>query len=164
MIKGILFESQWSMKTKISIFAALCCILMLFACKDDSDVSASIVGKWSGNKADFKINPKGIIPAFTISEDNLAVQLEFKNDGTLILTDDQTTTSGTYQLNGRSLVININYTFEVIGLEGTYDVEELSRSKLRVSIEKEGNFEHPDTGQKIDGTVEATLFFDRQAN
>lgn len=153
------------MKKRNQYIAALFLLLTIFSCKDEeNDISGPLVGKWSGNKSDFKINPDGILPAFTLSEDNFPVQLEFKNDGTVILTDDKTSATGTYQLNGETLTININYTFEHIGLDGTYTIEELTKSNLVVSIEKEGSFEHPDTGQKLNGTVVATLFFDRQAD
>lgn len=152
------------MKNSKIYIAALLVLLVLFSCKDEDEVSGSLIGKWYGNKSDFKINPDGIIPAFTKSEDNFPVQLEFKSDGTLILTDDKTSTTGSYELNGQALTININYIVEFIGLDGTYAVEELTNSHLRVSIEKDGNYEHPDTGQKFDGTIKATLFFNRQAN
>jgi hypothetical protein len=153
------------MKTKNLLIAGLLSFLFFLSCDDDKDeVNASIVGTWSGNKADFKLNPDGIIPAFTVSEDNFPVMLEFKNDGVLILTDDAQSTTGTYQLNGKKLTININYEFEFIGLSGIFDVEELTRAKLRASREEEGTYEHPDTRQKFDGKVKAFLYFDRQEN
>jgi hypothetical protein len=112
-----------------------------------------------------RLNPDGIIPPFTVNEDNFPIQLEFKTDGVVILTDrnDQATT-GTYMLEGRNLTVNIDYDFEFIAMGGVYEVEELTTSRLRVSIEKEGTYEHPDTGQKFDGKVKATLYFDRQAD
>lgn len=153
------------MKTKKLLIAGLLAFLFFLSCNDDKDeVNASIVGTWSGNKVDFELNPNGIIPAFTVSEDNFTMVLEFKNDGALILTDDNQATTGTYQLNGKKLVINIGYEFEFIGLSGTFDVEELTRTKLRASREEEGTFEHPDTGQQFDGKVKAILYFDRQEN
>jgi len=153
------------MKTKNLLIAGLLSFMFFLSCDDDKDeVNASIVGIWSGNKVDFKLNPKGVIPAFTVSEDNFSVVLEFKNDGALILTDDKQSTTGTYQLNGKKLTINIDYDFEFIGLSGIFDVEELTLTKLRASREQEGTFEHPDTGQQFDGKVKAILFFDRQTD
>ena len=153
------------MKTRNLCIAGLISLLFVLACNDEDEISAPIVGVWAGNTADFKVNPDGIIPAFSVTEDNFPVKLEFRNDGSLILTDDsQASTTGTYEMSGRNLTINIDYEFEFIGLSGTYNVEELTNTKLRASIEKEGNYEHPDTGQNFDGSVEATLFFDRQAD
>jgi hypothetical protein len=82
----------------------------------------------------------------------------------VVLTDKkQTTTTGTYVLNGRNLTINIDYEFEYVNMSGTYLVEELTMQKLRASIEKEGTYKHHETGESFDGTVESTLYFDRQA-
>ena len=154
------------MKRKnLYVIAGLISLVSLISCSNEKDeLTASVVGTWSGDKADFKINPSGIIPAFTITEDDFAVKLEFKNDGTLLLTDNNQTTTGTYIKSGNQLTININYTFEFIELAGTYLIEELSQANLRASIEKQGTYKHPDTGQEFEGKVKATLYFDRQAN
>jgi hypothetical protein len=52
----------------------------------------------------------------------------------------------------------------MIGLDGTYHVEELTQNNLRIRITKDGEYTHPDTGQQFDGEVEATLYFDKQSN
>lgn len=140
-------------------------VIALSACKDEAEINAAIVGKWGGREADFKINPSGIIPAFTLHEDEFPVQLEFKSDGTLILTDSKgVTKNGTYSQAGDQLTINIAYTFELIELSGMYQIKELTSSALSAEIEKEGSYTHPDTGQQFDGKVTATLFFTRTAN
>lgn len=137
----------------------------LTACKDEAEITAAIVGKWSGREADFKINPSGIIPAFTLHEDEFPVQLEFKSDGKLILTDNKgVSKTGTYSQSGNQLTITIDYTFELIELSGTYQITELTNSALTAEIEKEGSYTHPDTGQQFDGKVTATLFFTRASN
>src|SRR5213592_2397105 len=84
--------------------------LVLLSCKEDEPkITVTITGKWAGEKAEFKANPDGIIPAFTIPENELPVVLDFKNDGTLILTDKNSKNyTGTYQLNGDKLDINID--------------------------------------------------------
>jgi hypothetical protein len=141
-------------------FIGLLALIILGACKDDPEITAPIIGKWSGQKADFKVNPSGIIPAFTLKEDQLLVNLEFKTDGTLILTDNKgITRTGTYLQNENQLNINIDYTFELIELSGTYILNELTSSNLQAEIEKEGSYKHPDTGQEFDGKVTATLYF-----
>jgi hypothetical protein len=163
MLFKLLFLKYRIMKTKVSIAVVL--LLVAFSCSEDGEVTSQLTGKWAGNKADFKVNPDGIIPAFTISEDEFPVQLDFRSDGTLVVTDDDgATTSGTYALSERNLTININYTIEMIGLDGTYHVEELTDNSLRLRITKEGEYTHPDTNQQFEGEVEATLYFDRQSN
>ena len=134
-------------------------------CKDDADISATIVGKWSGSDADFKINPSGIIPAFSLAEEELPVELNFSKEGKLTLMDNKgVTTSGSYVLSGDQLTIDIDYTFELIDLAGVYTVRELTNSDLSAEIEKDGSYTHPDTGQQFDGKVIATLNFTRAGN
>ncbi|HEY0656816.1 MAG TPA: lipocalin family protein [Chryseosolibacter sp.] len=139
--------------------------LVLSACKEEAEISAPIVGKWNGQEADFKINPSGIIPAFTLNEDELPVQLEFKNDGKLVLTDKNgVSKNGSYNQSGQQLTITIDYTFELIDMSGTYTIKELTNTTLQAETEREGSYTHPDTGQQFDGKVTATLVFTRAAN
>jgi hypothetical protein len=139
--------------------------IALTACKDEPEITAPIIGKWSGQESDFKINPSGIIPAFTLHEDEFPVQLEFKTDGSLILTDNKgVNRNGSYVHSGDQLTINVDYTFELIELSGTYQINELTSSSLQTEIEKEGSYTHPDTGQQFDGKVTATLYFRKNLN
>jgi hypothetical protein len=154
-----------TMKTKSLLIISLVMCLLALSCREDKhETFAPIVGVWSGNRADFKINPSGIIPGFTVPQDNFPIQLEFKNDGTVILTKDNKSTAGTYVLSGDQLTITIDYELEYINMGGTYTVETLTQSNLQAFIEKEGTFKYPDTGQEFNGKVKATLFFDRRAN
>jgi hypothetical protein len=153
------------MKEKIKWLPYLLCLILLVSChknEDDPGPLSPIAGVWAGNHAVFNLNPEGIIPAFNVTEDNFPVKLEFKTDGTLILTKGSTVTTGTYQLNDRDLVINIDYTFEYLAMAGTYHIEALTPTELRASIEKNGTFKQPDTGQEFNGKVKATLYFDRK--
>jgi hypothetical protein len=138
---------------------------VLFSCKeDDPKITMGIAGKWAGEKAEFKANPDGIIPAFTIPENQLPVVLDFKSDGVLILTDKNSKNyTGTYHLNGDKLDINIDYKFEFIEFTGQYDVLELTETKLTASTSRSGTFDVPNYGQ-FSGSVKATLFFNKVAN
>jgi hypothetical protein len=150
---------------KINRFVGLLiCLIAFQSCDDDEkQVTAPIVGVWAGEKVDFNLNPDGIIPAFTISEDDFPVQLEFKANHALILTDNKgTSTAGSYQINGNSLNINIDYEFELIALTGTYEIEDLTSARLKASTQREGTYTHPETNQTFEGKVKATLFFNRQ--
>ena len=146
------------------VLFALIFLVLASACKEDPEITAPIIGKWSGQKVNFKINPTGIIPAFTIQKDEFPVRLEFKTDGTLVLTDNKgISRTGTYTQTDTQLTINIDYTFELIELSGTYKLNQLTETNLQGEIEKEGHYTHPDTGQEFDGKVTATLFFDKVA-
>jgi uncharacterized protein (TIGR03066 family) len=149
-----------------SILTALCVFAIIFtSCNDDAEITASIVGKWAGTEANFKINPTGVIPAFSLNEQPLNVQLDFKSDGKLILTDNKgVTQNGSYILSGNKLTINVDYTFELIELTGVYTIKELTTSTLSAEIERQGSYTHPDTGQQFDGTVIATLNFSKTGN
>jgi hypothetical protein len=151
-------------KSMLLITGLLICLIVFQSCDDDEkQASAPIVGVWAGEKADFNLNPDGIIPSFTLSEDDFPVQLEFRNNGTLILTDNKgTSTAGTYEMSGNNLNINIDYEFELIALAGSYTIEELNSTSLKASTEREGTYTHPETNQSFEGKVKATLFFTRQ--
>jgi hypothetical protein len=152
------------MKTKVFLIAGLLSLL-LFGCEDDGEISASIAGKWQGDKVDFNLNPSGPIPGYTITEEDFPIQAEFKTDGSVTITDaNGTTTAGTYAMTGRKLALQINYTIEFIGLSGTYTVDELSDSKLKAVIKKEDTFTDPDSGQEFEGEITVTLYFDRSTN
>jgi hypothetical protein len=46
-------------------------------------------------------------------------------------------------------------------MSGTYTIQELNASRLKLFIEKETSFEDPDTGMVFDATVKATLYFNK---
>lgn len=153
------------MGRKFILWCAALVMCTISACKEDADISAPIVGKWNGREADFKINPSGIIPAFTLHEDQLSVSLEFQSDGKLVLTDNAgVTKSGTYNQLGEQLTITVDYSFEMIPMSGTYTITELTNTSLSAETEREGSYTHPDTGQQFNGKVTATFSFTRTAN
>jgi hypothetical protein len=140
------------------------CLVLLSCKEDDPKITVGIAGKWAGEKAEFKANPDGIVPAFTIPENQLPVVLDFKADGVLILTDKNNKNyTGTYQLNGDKLDINIDYKFEFIEFTGQYDISELTETKLTASTSRSGTFDVPNYGQ-FNGSIKATLFFNKVAN
>ncbi len=148
-----------------SITVLLYLFLVISSCKeDDEKIIASITGKWAGQTADFKVNPKGIIPAFTLGDNELPVVLDFRNDGTVTLTDKNNTTyPGTYELTDRKLNLAIGYKFEYIDLTGQYDIDELTEQNLTASTQRSGTFDFPNYGQ-LDGSIKATLHFTKVPN
>lgn len=149
------------MKTKVFLIAGLLLSLLL-GCKDDSEISASIVGKWQSDKADFNLNPSGPIPGYTITRDDFAIQAQFNTDGSVVLTDENgISTTGSYTMTGKKLMLNIDYDIEFISLSGTYDVDELTDTRLITVIKKEDTFTDPQSGQEFEGEITVTLYFDR---
>jgi hypothetical protein len=150
-----------NMKTKVLLIAGLLS-LSLLGCKDDGEISASIVGKWQSDKADFNLNPSGPIPGYTITRDDFSIQTQFNSDGSVVLTDENgVSTTGSYTMTGTKLTLNINYDIEFISLSGTYTIDELTDTRLIAVIKKEDTFTDPDSGQEFEGEITVTLYFDR---
>ncbi|MBT1702814.1 lipocalin family protein [Chryseosolibacter indicus] len=144
------------MKIKIIGYLTICalCALMLGCDDDDKDLS-SIEGRWSGDRAALTVN---LIP---INEDDFDVVLDFKEDGTVILTEDNNTITGTYKVSGDDLTLTgINMVSIPVTLEGNYDIKELTNNRLVIEGEREGQYTHPDYGT-ITGKVKATLYFNK---
>jgi hypothetical protein len=128
--------------------------LLLITCDDDKEL-ASIVGKWSGDKATFTVN---LLP---FTEDDFDVTIEFKSDNTVTYTDSDRTATGTYSITADDLTITgIDVTKIPVSLSGPFDVKELSASKLVIEGEREGEIDTPDNGT-ISGKVKATLHFNK---
>lgn len=127
------------------------------ACDDDDDNFASILGQWRGDRASFQLGALG--PGFT--DDDFDTELEFREDGTLIVTDDGQSVTGTYTLEGDQLTISIPFNIGSIPLSDTYTVQELTEPILVISRENEGTIQNPDTGVSFSGTIVTTLYFDR---
>lgn len=148
---------------KIFSRIAVCMSLALFfiACSDeDKPTDASIIGKWKGDRMDIKLS-YGIVPLHDESDEDFDAVIEFKEDGIVNYTDDGTTTTGTYSLDGTKLTTNVDFQIEEVDLsEVTFDVVELSETKLRLYVEREQEVQVPDLGL-VDTDVEADLTFDR---
>ncbi len=132
-------------------------------CQDDEQtITADVTGQWKGKTATFKVNPEGIIPAFTLNEIALPITLDFQQDGKLNLTDSKDSVHvGTYSRTDNRINMSIPFKFEMIELSGEYEIEELTDTTLVVSTSRQGSYTHPDTGQKFDGKVEATFNFEK---
>jgi hypothetical protein len=145
------------------LFCAIFSMLLLapFAC-DDEDQMASIEGVWIGTKAEGEVLVFGVPSGFEEEDDTFDPILEFKQGGVVTLTQDGVPSTGTWSQDGEKLTTNINFNTNFVDLSGTYTIQTLTDSKLVLYYEKDGTYEDPDTGIEIDGTLKATLSFDKQ--
>jgi hypothetical protein len=132
-----------------------------FSCDNDAEITAGLVGKWQGDKADLVVKPDGFPVGVPYSFDEFDAVLEFKADGTLIVTEESQSTPGTYVKTGSKLEMNSALTIEDINLSGTYQIRELTRSTLKIEIEKDATVKDPNTKGDVTGEVKATLTFSR---
>ncbi len=144
-------------------FLSLVCLALvvcLSACDDDEEF-APITGEWQGTKAEAEILVFGVPIPIKETDEDFAAMIEFQENGTILLTEGTQTSTGTWEQNGDKLNLSITFSTSFIDLSGTYTIEELTASKLRLFIEKDGTYTDPDSGTDIDGTIKATLYFDR---
>jgi hypothetical protein len=137
-------------------------VLAFAACDSDNEASVSIVGTWQGDKADLLVKPNGFPVAIPYTIDDFDAVIEFKSDGTISVTDNSQTATGTYQRDGDNLTLSTGFTVEDISLEGTYEIVKLTASALEIKIEKDATVKNPNNGTDISGNVNATLVFTRQ--
>lgn len=149
----------------ISAIAGLCLMLsvtLLSSCKDD-EVTASIVGKWQGDKSEVTALAT-IIPVYSNTDENFDDIVEFKADGTGTATVDGNDTSGSWEWVEVNKKLRVSIDFKTTLLEPTevYTLKELTATKLTLFLEKDGTYQDPETGNSFSGTVRATLYFNRQ--
>jgi hypothetical protein len=135
-------------------------LIALISCHKN-DNQPSIIGKWNGDKAEFNIVTLGITTPFGYTDDNFDTVIEFKNDGTVVLTQKSVQTSGTFTKNGDQINTSVTFNTGVIDLSGTYTIKELTSTKLTLYIEKNGSVKDPNSGVNLTGTVKTTLYFNK---
>jgi hypothetical protein len=143
------------MKIRYTILLAL--FVLATACEKDDEITSSVVGKWSGTKAELRFK---LIP---YNDDDFNAIIEFKNDGTVNYIDGSQTYSGTYTLNNRNLSITgITVADFPVDISGSYDITTLTSNDLVIEGEREGTVSDPTYGT-FSGTVKATFYFNRIA-
>jgi hypothetical protein len=150
------------MKVRILFCAIFSAVLVFpFAC-DDEDKMASMEGQWMGTKAEGEVLVFGVPSGFEEEDQTFDPLLEFKQGGAVTLTRDGVPTSGTWSQDGEKLTTSLNFNTKFVDLSGTYTIQTLTDTKLVLYYEKDGTYEDPDTGIDIEGTLKATLSFDKQ--
>lgn len=150
------------MKVRI-LFCALSSLFLLtpFAC-DDEDKIASVEGTWKGTKAEGEVLVFGVPSGFEEVDDTFNAILEFKQGGVATLTQDGSAHTGTWSQYGEKVATTLGFTTEFVDLSGTYTIQTVSEKKLVLYFEKDGTYKDPDTGINIEGTLKASLSFEKQ--
>lgn len=137
-------------------------LLMLFACNDDSVITASIEGRWKGTRAEVEARPLGLPIPIRRDVPSFDSPVEFRPDGTMTIMEG-TSPEGTWYISGDELTLDIDYTIEDVGLAGTYTIETLTETTLVMYLVKRGQtLADPDNAPAISGRVKVTLHFRRQ--
>ena len=132
------------------------------ACDDDDDNGVgTVAGTWRGNKTELNIKVEGVPTPINEVDDSFAGEVEFQSDGTAVYTEDGEELEGTWVQSNNKLILTIPSDDE-FDMSGTYTIQELNGSRLKLFIEKEGSFEDPDSGLVFDATVKATLYFNKK--
>lgn len=150
-------------RLKNSLILIIIAAFLAIACdKDDDDPieEESIVGTWVGTKLHYKFTPSSIGLGLGDTNDDYDAVIEFREDGTVVYTDDGDKSTGTYEVNGNQIETSINIA-DLPFSTTTLRINELTKTELELFFEEEGTYEVPDFGT-MDGTFEATFNFERQ--
>ena len=133
----------------------------LAGCDDDEKI-ASVEGSWQGTKAEGEVLVFGVPSGFEEQDDTFNPILEFKPGGVVTLTQDGVPTQGTWSQDGEKLTASLDFNTEFVDLSGDYTIQTLTDAQLVLYFEKDGTYKDPDTGIEIEGTLKATLYFDKK--
>lgn len=147
------------MKAKFLTIFSVCALLMFTRCEEDE--TYSIVGTWSATKAEFEIEIAGIPIPIEFTEDDPSVEVVFREDGTVSITDDTGTTNGTYSVDGKDLDTDLDFNTDFTSLEGEFKIKKLTQSTLILTSEQTGSGEDPETGDVLEGTFRTEITFSR---
>ena len=136
--------------------------LALFAGCDDDEKIASVEGSWQGTKAEGEVLVFGVPSGFEEEDDTFNPILEFKPGGVVTLTHDGVPAQGHWSQDGEKLTASLDFKTEFVDLSGDYTIQTLTDTNLVLYFEKDGTYKDPDTGIEIEGTLKATLYFDKK--
>ena len=135
---------------------------MAFGCKvDESVVTASIVGKWTGTLAEIQVKPFGLPLPINKKDDSFSTGIEFTGADRFLVYEDTPPIQGTYNLTGDQLILETDYTVEGIALAGTYTVQTLTETSLIIFLKRKDQNIDVEGAPAINGTVTITLQFRR---
>lgn len=150
------------MKVKILFCVIFSAILIApFGCDDDEKM-ASIEGTWQGKKAEGEVLVFGVPSGFEEEDDTFNPMLEFKQGGVVNITQGGVPSQGTWSQDGEKLTTSLNFDTNFVDLSGTYTIQTLTETALVLYYEKDGTYQDPDTGIEIEGTLKATLHFEKR--
>jgi len=151
------------MNPRIITFFLSLSFIILVSCKDDNKSYPSVTGKWQGTLLTAEITVFGVALPNKQTDDTFNALVEFKSDGTATVTDNNQTSTGTWSQNNDKLTLSVIFGTEFVDLSGTYTIKEITDTKLTLYIEKDGSYTDPKTNVKVQGTVKATLNFDKKS-
>jgi hypothetical protein len=132
---------------------------ILFSCSDEEDKKISIVGDWQGDRLEVKAAYQ-IVPIYSDTDENFSATLSFTEDGKVVYTKDNVESEGTYTIDGKELTTDADFDIYEFSGPVTFDIVELSETKLRLKLDETRPVTVPDYGE-VPVTVTATLDFDR---
>lgn len=148
------------MKTKHFVYLLLSVIMMgTFACDDDENTT-SVQGRWQATRAKADVVVLGGV-GYPIDETDFDAVVEFKENNVLTITDDGQTVTGSWSQSGETLTITVEFTVENINLSGKYTIKEINSTSLEIYTEREEMYTIPNSSSQVQGTVKATLFFNK---
>ena len=155
-----LSENENVKRTKILLILIA---TVLFACSDDEKdpVFANIVGVWKGDYSEIRATYSGIT-VYDETDETFDVTLEFKEDGTVLFSQGAggAVTTGTYAVNGDRLTTNINLLSYGTSGETTFEIDQLTETRLQLLLDDERELDVPDFGE-VTVRIVADLRFDR---
>ena len=135
--------------------------VMVIGC-DEEEKLAALEGSWQGTKAEGEVVIFGVPSGFEEEDETFDPVIEFKPDGSVEITDNGAPIEGTWTQAGNILTTSITFDTNFIDLAGNYTIQSLTDTKLVLYFEKDGTYADPDTGIEIEGTLKATLYFDKK--
>lgn len=135
-------------------------LFTIAACNDDDEKAASILGNWTGDKIEASAKIDGFPTPINQNDEDFAGRAEFKSDGTVIFREDGDITEGTWAQNGNKLILSVDELGED-NMTGTYIIQELNSSRLKIYIEKETLIYDDESGMEFLADIKATLYFNR---
>jgi hypothetical protein len=132
---------------------------ILFSCNDEEDKKISIVGNWQGDRLEVNAAYQ-IITFYEETDEDFSATLSFTEDGKIVYTKDNVESEGTYTINGKELTTDAEFNLYEFSGPVTFDIVELSETKLRLKLDETRPVTVPDYGE-VPVTVTATLEFDR---
>ena len=149
------------MKTRILLTSLVFGFIFLFSsCKDDESM-APIYGEWVGTQSHIQGFADGIpIAIYDETDDQFNVAINFGEDGTVTVIDNDIETSGTWEYtdSNKKIIATVDFQNDFLEPTETLSIKKISETSLTLYIEKHGTQDVPDYGE-MTGTVKVTLNF-----
>lgn len=146
-------------KTSLVLLAP---VLFSVSCSEESE-KAALTGRWQGTEATAEFQPEGSpVSVYNETVPDFNPVIEFREDGTVSVEEEGTSTSGTwaYTDGDQKVVANVDFQNEYFGASETFTIDRLTANTLILIFEKDGDFDIPDFGN-VSGKLSVTLNFDR---